>query len=366
VSSALDRFERALVQASEQLSAAATASGVPRRRTSLTARVLRRRGPLLAIVGTVLLAGGAATAASLLSSGQKLADGFVYCYPTTWQSRFVAGAPADGQAPTALCRRVYRRYDNTHPVPATAGLIACRSSTTTVAVYLADDRTDQCQANGDAPLPSTYHVALKSLHQLERDLASLERHRQCISPRALAGAIRRDLSRLGLDAWSITLPSASTPNGPAGTGGGPCASLVPDRFDNPPSAISTDPDVIPGQQTVQIQAALPRHTDQAIYLVQRALYARTYSNCYSASSVRHLVSRAFAPLHLTARYATTRQTPGTSYEPASQRLYARGCVRFNFAFPSNDDAWVDVWLVAKSGAPLANARPFPPAGQFKP
>ena len=95
------------------------------------------------------------------------------------------------------------------------------------------------------------------------------------------------------------------------------------------------------------------------------LYQRSYLHCFTASSIRVLVRQAFATTQMRPRFATTTSN-GAQYEPRSQRLYNAGCVRFDDAIPANDNRYVDIVLVARTGTPLATHELYPKPDQFQP
>lgn len=368
MSSALDRFERSLVAASDRLVEASTSNEPQRNRQRLGRGPRRssRRGLLLALLGSALVAGGAATAATLLDSGQRLADGTVRCYAGTTPhsnltrpySNLPGGDSANWQTPTAICRRSYRLNAHTGIDP--LGFVACRYNPTTVAVYVADGRSSQCGRLGEKALPASFPRDLARLRTLEQDLTQLQGRQDCPSATALAAQVRGTLASLGFDDWRIVLPAKhATPeqlNSPAGTGAGPCGSLIGMPADNSPnSAVSVQPNL----RAVYIQAALPRHTNLFVYHAQGRLYARSYNYCFTSETIRQLVDRAFYGSGLRTRFATTASPDGLGFVAASQKLYDRGCVRFNSAYSADNGRYIDIWLVARHAPQLPAKRLFP-------
>jgi hypothetical protein len=306
------------------------------------------------------------------SPSQRLADGTISCYfgssgPLRRGGRGADAGPdpATGQSPIAYCRRWYGLNAHTRINAARVKFVACQSSPTNVAVYVADPHPGQCQRLGHSPLPASYPAALERLQTLERDLTELQRRRDCTAPQALATQVRSRLSALGFESWYVVRPpAAATPeqlNSPAGTGGGPCGSLILMPADNSPSSpVAIQPD----RRTVDIQRALSRSTDAFVYYAQSSLIQRTYRHCFTPTTARQLVTHAFSPAHLQPRFATTASPLGETYEPASQRLYDHGCVRVNTVYPSDDGSYVDVWLIARFGPRLPPKQPFPAAESF--
>jgi hypothetical protein len=350
-------------------------------RSRIATRRLRvdapRRSVVLAVLAIVVLGGGAAAAATLLTSGgQKLADGRVNCYFNTAPSPALHGEAnmgsgiVSGESPIVKCRQAYRsavHFGNAPGAdPDTHGFVACQAGTTEVNVYVSDDRPRQCQRVGDRPLPATFTAATRQLQTLQTDLASIQQHRGCASPRAMAQQVRRALTSLGLDEWRISMPPSRTPAnwdvGPAGTGGS-CGSLAQFSWVNTPKASAL---LFSNHKLIYISLGPPQVTATRMYDATARLYQQTYDHCYTPESVRTLVRRAFMPLGLQVRFATNAVEKGTRYEPASERLYERGCVRFNSAYPGNDNRYVDVLLLARNAHPLHSDQFYPAARAFKP
>jgi hypothetical protein len=177
--------------------------------------------------------------------------------------------------------------------------------------------------------------------------------------------VRHTLSSLGFDDWRIKLPpSHPTPqllNSPAGTGG-TCGSLV-----EHPDANAPDSPVLlePNQRTVFISSGPPQRIATLVYHAGAMLYHQTYLHCYSAASVRALITGAFVVASLYPRFATNAAPAGGRFEPSSQKLYDKGCVRFEFAYVGNDNQFVDVLLYARGASRLPAHQLFPPADAFR-
>ena len=82
--------------------------------------------------------------------------------------------------------------------------------------------------------------------------------------------------------------------------------------------------------------------------------------------MRALVRRTFAPSGLGTRFATNAVLRGTQFEPNSEALYERGCVRFAYAVPGNNNRYVDVGLVSRAAPGLPTNRLYPAASAFRP
>lgn len=364
-------FIQALGDALEKATATPVTRGDERSRRP--PRFWRPRKRLaLALVGLVVAVGGGAAAAALLGSSQRLADGTINCFFTTHGKTISnqtpgAGITANGQSPIAACRRWYGFNAHTGLKAANVDFVACRQTPSTVAVYVSDNRPDQCRRLSEQPLPTSYPAALARLRTLERDLTRLQRRHDCVSPQTLAVQTRTTLTALGFDNWRIVLPPAHpTPqqlNSPAGTGSGRCGSLIEQpTFNSPDSAIT----VQPNQRWVYISSAPPRHIALRVYEAQGFLYARSYNHCFTAASIRQLVKTTFARSSLSSRFATNATPLGEGFEPHSQKLYEQGCVRFEAAYLADNERYVDISLVARGAPSLPAKQLFPPASEFRP
>lgn len=388
MSSALDQFERSLVTVSralhtlEQGAPAQTQSADETWRAPATrpsgGRSLRPRRLMISLVALVVLASGVAAASSLLWPSQRLADGKVNCFLSTYgtgiasKTLAVGDVRPDGQRPISVCRTWYRlnRYRlNGRPtglLVANLPLVACQQNAITVAVYVATGLSDQCRRLGEKPLPATYAAAAARLRALQRTLAAVGAEHDCVSPNTLAKQARSVLEAQGFQRWRVITPPLDPGKGwlfgypiPAGTGG-TCGTF---GMGNPPTyGVNIDTP----HQTVTVSVAPPRSIGLKLDHIGYELYTTTYQRCFTATSVRALVRRWFASTPLRPRFATANTSQGGTYEPRSQRLYDHGCVRFESAIPGNDDRFVDVLLNARHAVRLPAGQFYPPASAFRP
>ena len=305
--------------------------------------------------------------AAVQSASQRLADGTISCYFASSGPLHAVGGnadagpdPATGQSPIAYCRRWYGFNAHTGINAARVKFVACQSSPTNVAVYVSDGRPGQCERLGHSPLPAGYTGALHKLASLGRVLVAIQHQHNCLTPAALAAEVRPALARLGFGGWRIALPGAHPDPRyapPTGTGG-LCGEIV----SNPPARA---PQFYAPQRVVYISTGPSASIARLINQTSPRLYQRSYLHCFTASSIRVLVRQAFATTQMRPRFATTTSN-GAQYEPRSQRLYNAGCVRFDDAIPANDNRYVDIVLVARTGTPLATHELYPKPDQFQP
>jgi hypothetical protein len=391
MSSALDQFERTLVDASRALHHAAHSPTAPEEtadplRSPAHRRPVRKlfnhRRLLVSLVALVIAAGGVAAASSLLFPSQRLANGTVNCFMATHGTAsprdhtLAVGDPnPNGQPPISLCRRFYRlnRYhlngSTTGPLVADLPLIACQEHPATVGVYVATGQPDQCRQLREKPLPATYAAAAARLRELQRALVALQGGRDCISPSALAQQARAILTRQGFASWRVITPppnpgkhSAFGYPLPTGTGGTCGDLLIPE---NPP-APTAPVDIDTHRQTVTVSVTPPRSIGLELNHIYYELDASTYRHCFTAQSARNLVRRAFSSTPLRPRFATVARQPGTHYAPASERLYNDGCVRFETGITGNNNRFIDILFEARGAPALPAGELFPTASSFHP
>jgi hypothetical protein len=398
MSSALDQFERELVSASRTLHQHAQTQQTPATDQTGHPPEPRRGGParrprrlLLSFAALVIVAGGVAAAHSLLSPSVRLAVGWVNCYDSTSGTKparvNVGEANYNAESPIGLCRIAYRSNDyrvnasRTGPKLADLPLVACQQNATTVAVYVATGKSDQCQRIGERPLPRTYSPAQARLRSLQRALIALQSEHDCATPAALAVGARTVLAARGFSGWRVVMapPNPGWTYGqrdPAGTGG-VCGLLGDDAQ----------------RQTVTVRVGPSRSISLELNRISRKLYAATYQHCYTATSIGALVQRAFTGTPLQPRLAITAlqgdlgltvsrrlkqlyrqgKVPARVYQQlsrsASQRRqrYQHGCVSpQGFILPGNDNRFADVVFSARNGIRLPAGQIYPAANAFQP
>jgi hypothetical protein len=217
-------------------------------------------------------------------------------------------------------------------------------------VYIASGAPGQCQANHETPLPRSYAAAQARLRTLKQRLTKLDNAHNCVAPGVLTAEITATLRSLGLVGWHVPTLTASQSHDyaiPPGTGGN-CGT----------SSLDT-------QHEKVFVTLVPSHTVQTeLQHVSYELYTRSYQHCYTATTIRTLVTRWFATIGMVPRFATVSRQKGAHYEPASERLYLAGCVRFDTAWTGNNNTFADVELLAKGAPQLPPGQFFPPAKDF--
>jgi hypothetical protein len=384
MSSALDQFERQLVDASRELSGPNRAPAPQNGRGPADRRRPRRRflrGRLLvSLAGLAVVGGGVAAASSILWPSQRLAEGTVNCFMATHGSGALDGktlavgdAKPNGQPPISFCRMWYRLNDyrlngsQTGPKVADLPLIACQENATTVGVYVATGQPGQCQGLGEKPLPMTYADADARLRDLQRALLAIQDKRDCASVTSIAGQARAVLANQGFTHWRVITPPPDPGKHwlfgyalPAGTGG-TCGTLLMGVFSSPTVDMDTQ------RETVTVSVGPPRSIGLAINRIMGQLAEQTSRRCYTRTSIRPLARHAFASTPLRPRFATVAGPHGVIYSPPlAQRLYDEGCVRAAFAVPGNDNRFIDILLNARNAPRLPASEVYPPASSFHP
>jgi hypothetical protein len=359
MNSAFDRFERALVEASRTLEGQNAPApiretlrrgrGEPRSR-----RFARYFGNRLAIsfALVVCVAGGATAAVISLWPSQPLADGAVNCFwgtstKTRSHENLESGlSSANGQDAITVCRQDYALNAHTGIPARSIHFVACEATLTKVNVYVSSGAANQCQLAGDKPLPATYAASVKRLKTLMSTLLKLQSAQNCVVPSTLIQEAKATLTRMDLTGWRVRGPF-HIDGFPAGTGG-TCGTFDA-GFANAHDTLN----FISAHQEVFVDWAPPRSISTKLNHIEYELYTRTYEHCYTATSARALVRQWFATINLKPLFATTaRPKQGGIYEPASEKLYRAGCVRFSgSAAPTDDNQHVDVVLFAKTGVP---------------
>lgn len=389
MSSALDQFERQLVVASRELAdlnaTGELAAGTDEARRPRAARRTRRhfsqRRLLLPLLATLIVAGGVAAASSLLWPSQRLADGTVNCFMATHgkgelrdHTLAVGDGKANGQPAISYCRMWYRinryRLDGSTNGPKVADLplIACQQNPTTVSVYVATGRSDQCHILGEKPLPKTYGSAARRLRDLQQALLAIQAERNCASVMSIAGEARAVLVDRGFTHWRVITPPPDPGKHwlfgyslPAGTGG-TCGLLLTDSYG--PSTIA---DVDPQRQTVTVSVGPPRTIARTVNRVIGQLLAQASQRCYTTTSIRPLARHLLANTTLQPRFATVAGPQGVSFvAPLAERLYEQGCVRPFLASPGNNNRFIDILLNARGAPRLPAGDVYPPARDFRP
>jgi hypothetical protein len=258
----------------------------------------------------------------------------------------------------------YRLNAHTGRKAADVPFIACQQNATTVSVYIATGRPNQCEQLGERPLPATYAGAAARLRNLQYALLALQNAHDCIAPATLARQARAVLASHGFFGWRLITPPPDPGEHwlfgyalPAGTGG-TCGKLT-----DPTSVVALDTQ----RRVTTVSVGPPRSIAIAVSRIEHRLGTTTDSQCFTPASIRTLVRRAFATTPLRPRFAIVAAPRGGTFEPPrSQRLYDDGCVRFALAIPGNDNRFIDVLLNAHNAPQLPAGVVYPPASSFHP
>ncbi len=360
----IDRLADELVRAASR--EPVTAQNDPARRA---VRRPRRRGWVgnklaVSFAAMILIGGGVAAAAVALWPSQRLADGAVVCFwGTTGHNQrsqtFGAGIPSsNGESAISICRAYVGNARTGIPADKIR-FVACEANRTTVHVYFASGAADQCKMLGDTPLPATYASALDRIATLKSDLLKIQDAQPCTAPSILIRKAKQTLTKLRFDGWRVKGPERFS-YFPTGTGG-TCGT-----YDSGYATAQDTVNLVSADDELFVSYAPPRTIASRLNHVEYEINLRTYTRCYTASSVRRLVAEWFATVKLQPRFATIGLSKGEGFEPASERLYKQGCVRYDTAFPLDDNQYVDVVLEAKGAPQPRNASSYPPAGAYKP
>jgi hypothetical protein len=315
-------FVNRLGDALDAMAAAPASAGVDRRHRRVLRRLPRGRSRLLVGLAVVLIGGGAATAATLLSSQTPtvIAARGLTCMSGT-PRRYTGGTYDVGGGagtPAQACAAVLQRPAST--------LIACNSTRFGVVVYYRDASSHECAQAGMTPLPPGYAAAAKRVATLIRDLNHLQASRNCFSPAALAAGTDAALARLGFRDWrAVVQKPTRLPN----LVGWHCAQYPTSgaRYSDAAAAVSTDDNSGPG--TVAVLTGPSRDQDRASQALNRMdLLARTGARCYSADAVEALVRSAVRATYgasTPVSFAARSEPHATEMGVGRQPRYAVGC-----------------------------------------
>jgi hypothetical protein len=291
-----------------------------------------QRGRFTESADYIVVAGGVAAANSILWPSQRLADGKVNCFMATHgtgalndNTLAVGDATANGQPPIRFCRMWCRlnhyrlNGSTTGPNVADLPLIACQENATTVGVYIATGRLDQCQSLGEKPLPKTYASAAARLRDLQQALLAIQDERDCASVNSITRQTRAALADRGFKHWRVITPPPDPGQHwlfgyalPAGTGG-TCGTLLTGSY--PPSKTI---DIDTQRQTVTVSVGPPRSIGLTVDRIVGQLAAQTSQRCYTPTSIRALAEHLFAHTPLRPRFATVARQRGVTCNRTSK------------------------------------------------
>jgi hypothetical protein len=375
---------RFISEQGDLLEAAITEASVRQPTTPMTRirQLVRPHKRLAAVIVALALAGCAAVAATSLGSPtQRLLFGRVDCYYGTTLKAAGAvfgGSEAliSGETPQASCR-AFKWYKPAGSRQSSVGqapdpqLIACRQNATTIAVFIASGKADQCQHLGLAPLPRTYNSASKAILSLGAALKSLYFSRNCWSAAAFASAVHTILIRQGFANWRILAPNpkAQASGSPAGTGGRCAVFVLPDPYIGNPYLSLNGP-----KRSFSFALGMSLSDHELSQRLTNTLTAATWRRCYSPSEAAALTARVFAGTGLTPRLAVTTRihrgrvfplTPGSPPQVADKEHHFQlGCVIQPEIWIASNDRFADVWLKALHGQPIRFGTYPPPMSYF--
>jgi hypothetical protein len=268
--------------------ATAPGGGVDRRsrlRDTRLSRLPRGRSRLLVGLAVLLVGGGVATAATLLSQSTTVlvTHGLNCDYgPPNHDMGQAVGVEEGTRTPTQACAAVER-------VPA-AKLIGCASAKLGVVVYDRNGSASECESVGMAALPSGYARATKRVATLIDDLNRLQASQNCFTPSALVAATQSTLDTLDFRGWHVEI---SRPAGDTRAPAWRCAQYPASglRYSDAASAVSYD--YSDRSRIVAVVSGPSRQVDRANQAINRRnLYERTGARCYSLSGIQALVRGA--------------------------------------------------------------------------
>jgi hypothetical protein len=306
-------------------------------------RMPRGRARFVAVLGALVLTGGIATAATLLSENSAtLAAQGLSCLGTRVDAYNVHEGTL---TPEQACSQQLS-------VPASK-LIACASSKTGVVVYISDQQTDQCQAEHDAALPVNYAAGSARVNTLELALGRVYSQSDCVAPSALVRGDDAVLKRLGFTGWHAELDtqfSGPRSAGPCGVypGSGAAAS-------DPAAALDAS------SHTVMVESGPSQSLRQLMAKTANRLFEASGGRCYTLATVQrevHQVLNSTAGDSVPVRFASTQEPPRVKAMKARQRFYNEGCAII-VGFGTAPDGAMLVQLEDRKSPPASSSDALP-------
>jgi hypothetical protein len=167
-------------------------------------RYVRR---LLAAVGALcVVAGGVATASTLLDDSERLVAAGVECYERTSDFHRSGAQPVvGGRTPVEACSAM---------LGDDVARVACVDGTEAHVAVVPGDSAAACERLGLTALPADYGQARKRFRALERDVAAMET-KECTPPPQFARRLQALLDRTGWAGWTAQL-RLDVEDGPCG------------------------------------------------------------------------------------------------------------------------------------------------------
>jgi hypothetical protein len=268
-------------QLRRELAAAITEPAADTHRRRRRLRGGRRLGVLA--VAAVLVIGGTAVAAQLLTQPERLAATEVDCLYDPVNGSGV-GIHAGGQDPVAACRAFLAGHGKAlAPGGVPASLVACVRNDPPKVVVIAGRQGD-CQRYKLGPLPGAYAPAHEKVAKLGRDLQALEGSAECIPLKELARRVQALLDRSGWTGWTTWVRSDISD--------GPCGHVLGVSEDGGRSiAGALDLD----GHRVMVFGEAPPATVELLKRLSPALAKESAARCYTVEELKILVRQRVAP-----------------------------------------------------------------------
>jgi hypothetical protein len=279
---------------------------------------VRRRAVMVALAA-LLLAGGTAAIARILSDPDELATNSVACYEGSYPGGNVAVDWAGGRSAIEVCAEALG-VDR-------GRLIACDADGIVAVVRQRGSRT--CAREGLSALPPGYGAAHQRVAELERDILAIQTSADCIAPARLARRVQALLDRSGWTGWRTILR--------LDVQGGPCGAILR-RGGTPRLTLSGALDFHARQ--LMVTGGPPRSLADLLYGtdgINGWLVDASGERCFTPAALRVWAQRR---LRSTGRRVTfSRQPPlgpDMGLSGARGRRYRQGCAVLTSADPAND------------------------------
>ncbi len=283
-------------------------------------------------LAALLVAGGTAAVAEVLSDPDELATAGVACYEGAYPSGGAAVDWAGTRSPVEVCARALGIDGR--------DLVACDTGGSVAVLRRSGPRT--CASAGLGRLPSGYSAARGKVAELERGLLALQTSADCIPPEELARRAQALLGRLGWSGWRTNL-RRDVQDGPCGAilqmGGTPRLTLA--------GALD-----YPGRE-LMVTEGLPRSLSTLLYGtptrpgVATRLVDLSGRRCYTEPGLRSYVASELSSTGRRIGFRTASLPAHVGLSGPRGRRYRKGCAVLDGIAPAADFHGLVVGILRK-------------------
>ena len=318
-------FVNLLGDAIDEAIAAPTPAAQPRRR-----RPSRRY--IQIALAALLVAGGTAAVAEVLSDPDELATASVACYAGAYPDGGAAVDWAGTRSPVEVCAQALG-IDGRN-------LVACDTGESVAVLRRSGPRA--CASAGLGRVPSGYSAARGKVAELERELLALQTSADCIPPEELARRAQALLGRLGWSGWRTNLRREVQD--------GPCGAIL--QMGGTPRLTIAGALDYPGRE-LMVTGGLPRSLSTLLYGTPSKRGAATWlvdlsgRRCYTEAGLRSYVARELSSTGRRIGFRTAPLPAGVGLSGPRGRRYREGCAVLDGIGPAPDFRGLAVGILQK-------------------